>query len=147
MTPRFSSDESELIGLEQELCGKINRYFAEEPEARKAIRDLHGEALDDGFEMAIEAIQWLADTYELRVVDAKGVGPGVALVGRVEGQRSSREGLVIPSNDLSVIRFLYGRITFRYRDRRSLHVLTDTGTWEFYPPLHVSASEHGTDGC
>jgi hypothetical protein len=150
MTPSFSRDESELVQLEQQLCEKINCYFVEKPEARKAIQDLHGEALNDGFEMAIEAIQWLADAYELRVVDAAGFAPGVTLVTRVKGERTSREGLVIPSNNLSVIRFLDDRITFRYRDLRSLHILTDTGAWEFYPPLHVSTSdneEQGMGGC
>jgi hypothetical protein len=140
MTPRFLREASNWVRLEQQICLKIKRYFAEEPDARKAVQDLHGEALDDGFKMAIEAIQWLADAYELRVMDTAGIGPGVTLVTRVKGHRSSREGLVIPSSNLSVIRFSDDRIIFRYRDLSSLHIFTDTGAWELYPPLHVSRS-------
>jgi hypothetical protein len=138
--PLSVGDPCKLRCLERQLCQNIEAYFVEKPDARRAIEEFRGEMLDDAFEMAIEAIQWSAEgVYELHVVDTAGIAPGVAIITRGQESASSREGLIIPSDDLKVIRFLDGRIVFGYQDGRSLHVFTDTGAWHFYPPLHAAA--------
>jgi|SRR4051794_7206240 hypothetical protein len=90
--------------------------------------------------MAIEAIRWLADgVYDFDAIELQGIVGGVGIAAKPDVPTPLRRLVVVPSDNLRMIRFLDGRIIFRYQDFRSLHWMTDTGEWQFYDPQRAKA--------